>query len=220
MTKVNSGYDQQFRQMAGDLAGTTGNATATTATTLTDSGASWTTNAYKGHVLVATLSANNVAVTGFRFGIVVSNTSTAFTVDQWYAPGSPGTFAAASTPSSTAAYYVLSGGAPCWYMGLTADTGAVSTSDTTLPSEITTSGGGLIRKICTVAHSASASTYTLAATFTANGSDTLPVTIHKVGISPSILSTTALQLFESVLSADATLNASGDAVTVTDTVTM
>lgn len=220
MTKVNSGYDQQYRQMAGDLAAATGNATGSSATTLTDSGATWTTNAFKGHIVAVTLSANNVAVSGWRYGTVVSNTGTALTVDQWYLPTAPGTFAAASTPSSTCAYFIQSGGAPCWYMGLTADTAAVGASDTTLPSEITTSGGGLIRKICTVAHTASATTYTLAATFTANGTDSLPVTVHKIGISPSILSTAALQLFESILSADATLTASGDAVTVTDTVTM
>lgn len=212
--KTNSGYDQQFRQMAGDIAGIAGTATATSSASLTDSGGTWGSNVYKGHLVVAGNSGAS-----FVYGVIVSNTGTVLTIDRWYTPATPGG-AAASTPSSTAPYLIMPGGAPAWYMGLTADSGAASAGDTTLPSEITTASGGLIRKIVTVAHSASASTYTLSTTFTANGSDSLPVTIHKIGISPSILATAALQLFESVLSADATLATSGDAVTITDTVTM
>lgn len=209
-----SGYDQQYRQMAGDVAGLAGTATATAAASLTDSGATFSVNAYAGHMVLA----GNSAAT-FVYGVVISNTATVLTIDRWYTPSSPGG-AAASTPSATAPYIIMPGGAPCWYMGLTADSADPALADTTLPSEITTASGGLIRKICTVAHTASATTYTLAATFTANGSDSLPVTVWKVGISPSIKSTATLQLFETALPSSVTFSSSGDATTITDTISM
>jgi hypothetical protein len=48
-----------------------------------------------------------------------------------------------------------------------------------------TASGGLIRKLATYAHSASSAgsaTITLTKTWTANGSDSLPVTVSQVGI--------------------------------------
>ena len=67
------------------------------------------------------------------------------------------------------------------YLALTANATAPSASDTTLTAEIVTGGGGLLRAAATYAHTAAATTYTLTLTFTANGSDSLPVTIAKVG---------------------------------------
>lgn len=104
------------------------------------------------------------------------------------------------------------------WMALTANGTTPSASDTTLAGEITTGGGGLVRVAATPAHTTGANTYTLTRTFTANGSDSLPVTIHKVGIFDA--ASAGNLIFETVLSADATLTASGDAVTVTSTVTM
>lgn len=209
MTKVNSGQDAQAAAMGGDLAGYTGTTTsAPTATTVTDSGASWTTNAYAGHIVVM---GNNV------YGVVVSNTGTVLTIDRWYTPASPG--GAAATTPSTGGYIILPGNAPCWYMALSTNGTAPAATDTTLASEITTAGGGLIRKLATYAHTAGASSYSLAATFTVNGSDTgLPVTIQKIGIFNSI--TSGRMQFETALSATATLSAIGDQLTVTDTVSM
>jgi hypothetical protein len=204
--KTNSGNDLEARNIGGDAAGDTGTSTAAAATTLTDSGKSWTTNAWAGHLVA----------TGSVYGVVVSNSGTVLTVDRWYTPGSPGG-AAASSPS-TGTYVILPGGAPVWYMALTANATAPSASDTTLTAEITTAGGGLIRKLVTYAHTASASTYTLTGTFTANGSDSLPVTIAKIGTFNSISS--GQMLHETLLSATATLSASGDPVTVTQTITM
>lgn len=67
------------------------------------------------------------------------------------------------------------------YLALSANTTAASAASTTLPGEIVTAGGGLIRGIATYAHTAGTNTSTLTRTFTANGSDALPVTVAKIG---------------------------------------
>lgn len=203
--KVNSGQDIQARALGGDIAGDTGTSTGVTVTTLTDSGKAWTTNAYTGHVVAS----------GGVYGVVVSNTATALTIDRWYAPASPG--GAAGTTPSTGSYVVLPGNAACWYMALTANATAPSATDTTLTAEIATAGGGLVRKLATYAHTAGANSYTLTTTFTANGSDSLPVTVAKIGVFNSL--TGGAMMFETLLSATATLTASGDPVTVTETIT-
>jgi hypothetical protein len=191
--------------MGGDLAGVAGTATSTSATSLTDTGASFGT--LTGHMVVA----------AGVYGVITSNTGTVLTIDRWYSPASPGG-SAGSTPAGTSAYVVVPGQAPYWYMALTANASAASATDTTLTGEITTAGGGLIRKLATYAHTTGAASYSLAATFTANGSDALPVTIAKIGIFNSISS--GRMQFETLLSATATLSASGDSVTVTDTVSL
>jgi hypothetical protein len=209
---VNSGRDLFARVMGGDVAGLSGTATATSATSLTGTGTPFVLNALIGHVVVAW-------TTGV-YGVVVSNTTSALTIDQWYTPNSPGG-AAAATPSATTGFTVLPGGAPSWYMALTADVGAPAASDATLPGEITAGGGGntgLVRKIASYAHTTGLAPYTLAVTFTASGATGLPVTLHKIGILPCLPAVGPLT-FETVLSADATLSASGDAVTITETVT-
>lgn len=209
MTKVNSGNDFQAAVMAGDLAGLRGTATASSATSLTDSGASFGT--YTGHLVVAGSTGANLV-----YGVITSNTGTVLTVDRWYDPASPGG-TAGSTPASTAPYIILPGGAPAWYMALSTNASAPAAGDTTLAGEITTAGGGLIRKLATYAHTTSAASYTLTATYTANGSDSLPATnIHKIGVFNSL--TGGRMVFETALNADATLSAVGDALTVTETV--
>lgn len=207
MTKVNAGNDMQARQMGGAAVGASGTSTATGAASMTDSGAVWGTTQYIGATVVC----------GNRYGVVLSHTGTVLTIDRWYDPTAPGG-AAGSTPAGTTVYVILPGGLPAWYMALTANATAVSGSDTTLTAEIATAGGGLIRKICTYAHSGGASSYTLTAVYTANGSDSLPVTVAKVGIFNSLLS--GQMLFETLLGTTATLSASGDQLTVTDTVSL
>lgn len=105
------------------------------------------------------------------------------------------------------------------YVAVTADTGRPSSGDTTLASEITTGGGGLIRKQFAYAHTNGTSTATLTGTFTANGSDSLPVTVAKYGVFNA--SSSGTLGFEDLLSATATFAASGDAMTltITDTIT-
>ena len=205
MTKVNSGNDMQARQMGGSAVGATGTSTGTGVTSMTDSGATWGTTQYVGGWVVC----------GNRYGIILSHTGTVLTIDRWYDPTAPGG-AAGSTPGATTVYVILPGGAPAWYMALTANNGAPAGGDTSLTGEITTGGGGLIRKICTYAHTGGAASFSLTAVYTANGSDSLPVTVAKIGIFNSLVS--GQMLFETLLSATATISASGDQLTVTDTV--
>lgn len=214
MLKTNSGNDIQALQMGGGLVGETGTATATSATSLTtNSATSHALNDLAGQVVVAWSSG--------AYGLIVSNTSgtnTVLTLDRWYTPATPGGSAAA-TPSSTTGYTILSGSPSAWFMGLTANSTNPAATDVTLAGEITTSGGGLIRKICTYAHTASAASFTLSATFTANGSDSLPVTVAKIGMSQSITSGVRNQ-FQTLLNATATFSLVGDQMVATDTISL
>ncbi|GGK61471.1 hypothetical protein Sme01_03170 [Sphaerisporangium melleum] len=104
------------------------------------------------------------------------------------------------------------------YIALTANSTSPSAADTTLSGEITTSGGGLVRAQATYAHTNGQATYTLTKTFTANGSDSLPVTIAKIGVFNA--SSGGTLVYETLLGATATLSASGDALAITETVTI
>lgn len=104
------------------------------------------------------------------------------------------------------------------WIALTANTDAPSASDTTLASEITTASGGLVRAEGTYAHTGGTSTYTVSKTFTANGNDSLPVTIAKLGNFDAASS--GNMVFETALSPTATLSASGDTLAITWTITV
>jgi hypothetical protein len=103
------------------------------------------------------------------------------------------------------------------YIALTANTTAESAASTTLTAEIVTGGGGLIRAQATYAHTAGTNTSTLTKTFTANGSDSLPVTIGKLGIFNA--SSAGTMGYEKLISPTATLSAVGDNVALTYTLT-
>lgn len=103
------------------------------------------------------------------------------------------------------------------YIALTANSTAPSAASTTLTAEIATGGGGLIRAQATYAHTAGTSTSTLTKTFTANGSDSLPVTIAKIGIFNA--SSSGTLGYETLLTTTATLSAVADNVALTETVT-
>jgi hypothetical protein len=196
--------------MGGDVVGFTGTATATTATSLTATATPFVASAYIGHIVFA----------GAVYGVITANTTSVLTIDQWYTPGSPGG-AAAATPSGTSVYVIAPGNAPYWYMAITTNATAPSASDTTLTSEITTAGGGLIRKLATYAHTTGVASYSLAATFTVNGSDTgLPVTLAKLGIFNTLVGATGRMQFETAISPTAVLSAIGDSLTLTETVTL
>lgn len=202
--KTNIGNDFQAKAMGGGTLGATGSATSPTATGFTTTG------------LVSGAHVGCLVVLGGVWGVITANTTTAVTVDRWYTPGSPGG-AAAATPSA-GTFVILTGQAPAIFMGITADSASPAAGDTTLTGEITTSGGGLVRKIITYAHTTGAASYTGTAVFTANGTDSLPVTIAKMAMFGG-LGAAVQMVFESLLNAVATLSASGDQLTVTHTVT-
>ena len=220
---TNWGRDNQAAQQFGwGYLGAVGTATATTATTLTGSaetGVSHASNDCAGQWILA--GPNSSGTGAVVYGYIVSNTSgttPVYTVDRWYAAASPGG-AAGTTPNATASYQVVSGGPPQLFVGLTANTTAPAATDTTLTGEITTASGGLIRKICPIGHTAGAATVTMTPVFTANGSDSLPVTIGKAGAGPSLTSGVNSG-YQTLVSPTATLSASGDQLTLTWTFTM
>lgn len=204
--KVNGGVDL-IANALGNTLGFAGTATATSATTLTSSG--FTASAYVGQMVVA----------GTVYGVITSNTTTVLTVERWVNPATPGG-AAGTTPGATSTFTIAPGQAPAGFLALTASAATLVVTDTVLAGEITTAGGGLIRKIASFAHTVGTATYTEAATWTANGSDTLPVTVTRIGAFPTLTPATGILVYETQLSANATLNASGDAVTNTQTVTI
>lgn len=104
------------------------------------------------------------------------------------------------------------------YMAVTANATAPAAGDTTLTAEIATAGGGLVRAQATYAHTTGTNTATLTKVFTANGSDALPVTLAKFGVFNA--ASAGVMVLETLLSPTATLSASGDSVTITDTLTL
>ena len=103
------------------------------------------------------------------------------------------------------------------YMCVSANATAASAANTTLPAEITTAGGGLLRAQATYAHTAGTNTSTLTKVFTVNGSDSLPVTIAKIGVLNAV--TVGTLGYETLLNTSATLSLSGDNVAITHTIT-
>lgn len=213
MSKMNAGQDKQALCLAGGTqAGyvNTSGAITFTATTVTPTASpAWTVNQWAGKFVTA----------GTVYGVIVSNTATALTIDRWYNPVTP-TGAAGTTPAANTSFSILGGAAPVNYMAVTTDATAVAVTDTALASERNVAGGGLNRTPATYAHTTGASSYTLTATFTANGSDTgLPATFDKMGTFDSATPATGVMFHESLFTG-ATVNASGDSFTVTQTVNM
>lgn len=107
------------------------------------------------------------------------------------------------------------------YIALTANTATPAPTDIVLTGEIVTPGGGLIRASAAYGHTTGVATYTLTNTFTANSSDTLPVTIAKIGVFNQLAGPGGTMVFETLLTpSSATLSAPGDQLTITETVTM
>jgi hypothetical protein len=190
--------------------------TAPTATTFTTDGVNIPVNSVVGQMIF----------TGSVVGIIQSNTSAAnsvLTIDRWYdisaLPGTRNT-AAASTPAA-GLWQIAPGNAPGLYMGLTATSTAAVDGDTTLTGEIDNSPtAGLIRALATYAHTAAGSTTTLTKTYTATGTDSLPVTVAQIGVFQGLLIAASRMIFRTVLSASATLTTTGDQLQVTETVTL
>jgi len=110
-----------------------GFATATSATSLTNSGASWTTDRYKGHIVFA--GPNNSGTGSAVWGVILTNSGTVLTVDRWYAAGTP-SGSAGTTPNSTASYVIAMGGAAAPWIALTENSGSPAAGDTQLTGEL------------------------------------------------------------------------------------
>lgn len=212
--RVNSGTDIQARQM-GSTEGLTGTASASSVSTLTSTGFTASTGPNTGHVGKIVACGPNASGTGsVVFGVIISNSTTVLTVDQWY---NPATLAAGTTPNATCTYQILPGGVPSFWMALTTNATGPSATDTSLAEEL--SGSGWTRAIATYAHTTSATTYTLTKTFTS--ADGSARTINKMAVFNALSNagTPAQMLFESAVPSPPTL-LSGDTITVTETVTI
>lgn len=108
--------------------------------------------------------------------------------------------------------------APANYIAISANNVAPADGDVALTGEINAAGGGLNRKQAVYGHTAGASNYTLTATFTANASDALPVIIAKMAVLNAAAAGT--MVFETLVTPAVTLNNPGDALTITETVSL
>lgn len=105
------------------------------------------------------------------------------------------------------------------FVGITANSTAPAAGNTTLAGEITTAGGGLVRQTGVYAHTLGTASYTITSTFTANGSDALPVTIAKRGVFDQLALGGTL-VFETLVSPTAVFSAVSDSLTLTDTISV
>jgi len=193
-----------------------GPATATSATSVTGTGSTWTASNLATPELGCAGMRVWMPVTGITtapvYGNIISNTTSVLTIDQWWT-AADGT---GTTPASTNALHIAPGGiAACRFMALTTNASAASASNTTLTGEITSNGGG--RALATYAHTYGASTLTLQKAFSITGTITA---IHRGGLFTALSAAGAdPMIYETVLNADATV-VNGDTLTVTWTGTL
>ena len=180
-------------------------ATGSSATSLTDTGEAWTTDQFKGWIVIAEESTNTPV-----HGNIGSNTGTVLTIDAWRnADDSAGT-----TPGTTANYCIIPA-CRARYIGLTENASAAAAGNTVLTGEITT--GGCARALATYAHTNDAATLTLTKSFSVTAS--FPA-IHRAGLFTASNTTAGgIMVFESVLNADAAV-LNGDTLQVTWTITL
>jgi hypothetical protein len=191
-------------------------ATATSATSITGTGSTWTASNLATPQLGLASFRVYAPVTGLTtapvYGNIISNTSSVATIDQWWTAAD----GVGTTPASTNSFIIAPGGiGSARFMALTTNSSAASASNTTLTSEITTAGCG--RALATYAHTQGAATFTLQKAFTVTGTLTA---IHRMGLFCTLSAAGAdPMVFETVLNVDATV-ANGDTLTVTDTITV
>lgn len=205
--RTNAGEDFQAKLMGGDIAandGTTGTSTSTTATTLVHTGAGWTTDQWRGHIVT----------TANRYGVILSNTTDTLTIDRWYDPTNP-SGASGSTPAAGVYVVDYSGFPAVWYAVTESATTPVDTM-----IDLTTElgpGSGWDRRLATYAHTNGVNTYTLTTTFTS--ADGTTRTLARSGIFNSQRNATGQYLMFTTLISPTAVLISGDAVTLTTTVT-
>lgn len=188
----------------------------TTATGITGTGSTWTASNLAtpelGNAGMRVVVPVTAVTTAPVYGNIVSNTTSALVVDQWWTAAD----GVGTTPANNAAFQIMPGGAAaCRFMALTTNASAASASNTTLASEITTNGGG--RALATYAHTYGASTLTLQKAFSITGTLTA---IHRAGLFTALSAAGAdPMIYETVLNVDATV-VNGDTLTVTWTGTL
>ena len=193
-----------------------GFATSVTATSLTNTGAAWTVDRYKGHIIFA--GPTNAGAGASAWGVILTNSATVATIDRWYAATTPAG-AAGTTPSGTCSYVIAMGGAAAAWFGLTENAGAPAAGDTQLTGELVVgTSAGLERTMATYAHTSGTSTYTLTKAYTLTGGTSR--TIQKLGVFNSAVdSANQFMLFETAVPSPPVL-VTNDQLTITETVTI
>lgn len=230
---TNDGRGMSNKNDGGDVLASvmSGTGTAATATTVT-TGQTLVTNELAGKRIVVYTTAGTV----FVWGNVISNTNAAgasvVTVDQWYAPLTPGGSAGA-TPGTPWSWVAVDGGmTSSWFSAIgTGGSGWAATDHSIAASsgstEYVQAGGTMIRKICPTATTSGVAsrTVTLVPVFTANASDSpnLPKVVSVIAFFASMVVGFAgaggPMKFIDAVSPTATLAALNDQLTVTETIT-
>ena len=234
--RVTMGRDQWQRGlMFGNIAanaqsytGATGAATATSATSLTNSGAAFPTTGGPNTGLQGQVVVSAAAGVPGVFGVILSNTATVLTVDQWWNVASA-TGAAGTTPTSTAEYIVLPWNSFANWVGLSTNASAAAAGDVTrtadgLYADGTTSGtasepstNGLSR-VYVQPTFPGAGQIQLQYTWTYSGSSS--VAVAKACLFNTKAAAGTLLVLETLTSAPATVNASGDTILLTWTINL
>jgi hypothetical protein len=223
------GNQNQRIQMFGNVSanstfsGNFGASTACTATTLTVGSATFPTTGggnplggLQGQIVFATSSASLMV-----YGVILSNTTTVLTVDQWYNMTST-SGAVGTTPVNVSTYVISPNAAPAVWMGVTTDattaaiTDVLSTAAGLFTTGIATgsateqTANGLQRAFVQPSFSSNGTfnyaTFVNTFTYTTTGAVTIPKAIlcnSKAGVG-------SLLFLDTLLSAPATVNASGD----------
>lgn len=231
--RLNVGRDQLQRvQNFGDVGSgslngllSTAAGAAPTSTTFTDTGAAFptaTSGAGNAGEQSHFIFVNTATWTSSVFGVIMSNTSTVLTVDQWYAV--PVTGSAGSTPAATRPYLVSQYPSPMMWIGLSTSVAAAVATDVTRTSDGLwgdgTGGGtateqttnGLARAFQQVTFP-SAGQAQAVHTWTYTGSSS--VTIGKVIWFNSLAAAGTIPFLETLLNATATVAANGDNIALT-----
>jgi hypothetical protein len=231
--RLNVGRDQLQRvQNFGDVGSgslngllSTAAGAAPTATTFTDTGATFPTAAsgagntgLQSHFIFV----NAATWTSSVFGVILSNTATVITIDQWYAI--PLTGAAGTTPGATRPYFVSHYPSPMYWLALSTSVSAAAATDVTRTADGLwgdgTGGGtateqtanGLARAFQQVTFPTAGQAQAVHTwTYTTTGA----VTIGKVIWFNSLAAAGTIPFLETLLNATATVSASGDNIQIT-----
>lgn len=205
-----------------------GAATASSATSLTVPTGLPTSGGLSGSLQGRIVYAlpNNSGVGSSVYGVIVSNTATVITVDQWYDPTSTAG-AAGATPNATANFIIGPNFGNTNWMGLSTDTTTPAAADVLRSADglfgnggaastaTEQTGSGLARAFVLPTFPATHQTQ-LQQTFTYTGA--VSVTIAKVILANSKAAAGSLLNLDTLLAATATVSASGDSIQVTWTI--
>ena len=230
--RVNQGRDLLNRgQMLGDISANatftavTGQSSAASATSLTVPTGLPTTGGLSGSLQGHIVWAAN-GTSGLVYGVILSNTATVITVDQWYNPTSA-TGAAGTTPAAISNFCVTPAFGMALYIGLSTASAAAAAGDVLrtadgLFADGTATGvateqtaNGLARTFTQPTFPAGGQSQ-LQRTFTYTGS-TL-VTIPKVILANSLAAAGSLLFLETLLNAQFSVNTNGDNAQITWTI--